>query len=88
MKCGFPSGPDDKTSACDAGDPGQAQPLGQEDPLEKGMATHFSILPGESQGQRSLAGYSPWGCKDSDMTEQLTLSLPDMKSDTKTLVVW
>ena len=88
MKCGFPSGPDDKTSACDAGDPSQAQPLGQEDPLEKGMATHFSILPGESQGQRSLAGYSPWGCKDSDMTEQLTLSLPDMKSDTKTLVVW
>ena len=28
--------------------------------LEKGMATH---------GQRSLAGYSPWGCKESDMAE-------------------
>ena len=27
--------------------------------------------PGESQGQRSLVGYSPWGCKESDMTEQL-----------------
>ena len=26
-------------------------------------------LPGESHGQRSLAGYSPWGCKESDMTE-------------------
>ena len=26
-------------------------------------------LPGESQGQRSLMGYSPWGHKDSDMTE-------------------
>ena len=37
------------------------QPLGQEDPLEKGMATHSSILAWESQGQRSLAGYSPWG---------------------------
>ena len=30
--------------------------------------------PGESHGQRSLAGYSPWGCKESDTTEQLTLS--------------
>ena len=27
------------------------------------------FLPGESHGQRSLAGYSPWGCKESDMTE-------------------
>ena len=33
--------------------------LGQEDLLEKGMATHSSILPGESHGQRHLAGYSP-----------------------------
>ena len=33
--------------------------LGQEDPLEKGMATHSSILPGESHGQRNLAGFSP-----------------------------
>ena len=30
--------------------------------------------PGEFHGQRSLAGYSPWGCKESDMTEQLSLS--------------
>ena len=35
--------------------------LGWEDPLEKGMATHSSILTGESHGQRSLVGYSPWG---------------------------
>ena len=27
------------------------------------------FLPGESQGQRSLAGCSPWGCKESDRTE-------------------
>ena len=27
------------------------------------------LLPGESHGQRSLVGYSPWGCKESDMTE-------------------
>ena len=33
------------------------------------------FLPGESHGQRSLAGYSPWGHKESDKTERLTLSL-------------
>ena len=32
-----------------------------EDPLEKGMATHSSILSGKSHGQRSLSGYSLWG---------------------------
>ena len=32
-----------------------------------------AFLPGESHGQRSLAGYSPWGRKESDMTEQLTV---------------
>jgi len=30
------------------------------------------FLPGESHGQRSLAGYSLWGHKESDLTEQLT----------------
>ena len=35
------------------------QPLGWEDPLEKEMATHSSILAWESHGQSSLAGYSP-----------------------------
>ena len=38
--------------------------LGWEDPPEKGMATHSSTLAGKSRGQRSLAGYSPWDCKD------------------------
>ena len=33
--------------------------LGREDPLEKRMATPSVFLPGESHGQRSLAGYSP-----------------------------
>ena len=47
----------------------QTQFLGGEDPLEKGMATHSVFLPGEFHGQRSLAGYSPWHCKKSDMSE-------------------
>ena len=33
------------------------------------------FLPKESHGQRSLAGYSPWGREQSDPTEQLTLSV-------------
>ena len=52
----------------------QVRSLGQEDPLEKGTETPPVFLPGESHGQRSLEGYSPWGCKESDSTG-LTLSL-------------
>ena len=32
------------------------------------------FLTGECHGQRSLAGYSPWGCKELDTTEQLSMS--------------
>ena len=42
-------------------------------PLEEEMATHPSILAWESHGQRSVAGYSPWGRKESDTTEQLSM---------------
>ena len=52
----------------------QVRSLGGEGSLEKGMATHSSVLARESHGQRSLAGYSPWGRKELDLTEQLTLS--------------
>ena len=38
--------------------------LGWEDPLEKEMVTHSSILAEELHGQRSLAGPSPWSCKE------------------------
>ena len=39
------------------------------------MATHSSSLAWKIHGWRSLVGYSPRGYKESDMTEQLTLSL-------------
>ena len=42
MFIGLPGGSDDKESACNAGD--QVQSLYWEDPLEKGMAIHSSIL--------------------------------------------
>ena len=46
----------------------QVLSLGCKDPLEKEMVTHSSILAGKFHGQKSLVGYSPWGCKESDMT--------------------
>ena len=50
-----------------AGDMGSVPGVGR--PLEKEVATHSSILPGEPHGQRGLVGYRPWGRKESDMTE-------------------
>ena len=38
----------------------QVQPLGYEDTVEKGIATHSVFLPGEFHGQRSLTGHSSW----------------------------
>ena len=40
--------------------------LGEEDPLEKEMATHSSELPGKSHGQQSLADYSSLGGEELD----------------------
>ena len=45
--------------------------LGQEDPRRKKWQFTPVLLPGKSHGQRSLVGYSPWGCKESDTTERL-----------------
>ena len=45
--------------------------LGREDPLEKQLASHSVFLPLEFHGQRNLAGYGPWACKQSDTTELL-----------------
>ena len=53
----------------------QVRSLSWEDPLEKEWQSIPVFLPGKSHGQRSLAGYNPWGHKEPDMAEQLTLSL-------------
>ena len=67
-----PVAQDGKDCAYNAGD--SVQSLGQEDPL--GEAIHSIILAcGETHGQRSLVGHSPWGRKESDTTGRLTLSL-------------
>ena len=50
----------------------RARCLDREDPLDKSLATHSSIL---AWRRRSLAGYSPWGRKQLDMTEQLSTGI-------------
>ena len=67
---GFPGGSDGKEAAHRAGYLGLS--LGREDPLEKEMATHSSVLAWRVHGQRNLVGYSLWGGKESVTTEWLT----------------
>ena len=64
----FPGGSDGKGSACNAGDPSLIPGLGRSPGEEKGYP-HPEFLTGEFHGQRTLAGYSPWCCKESDKTE-------------------
>ena len=46
------------------------------------------LLPGKSQGQRSLVGYSPWGCKELDMTEWLHFHFHFQRVDASELWCW
>ena len=55
------------------------QSLGREDPLEKEMATHSSILTWRIPWTEETGSYSPWGHKQSDTTEQLTLSVSERR---------
>ena len=61
LSWGVPGGSAVKNPPVNAGDPDLIP--GWEDPLEKEMATHSSILAWRSHGQRRLVGYSPWGHK-------------------------
>ena len=70
---GFPRGSDGKEYACNAEDPSLIP--GSGDPRGREWLPTAVFLHGEFYGQRSLAGYSPWGHKESNKTERLTLSL-------------
>ena len=59
----------------------QVQSLGQEDCWRRRQQPTPVFLPGESHWQRGLVGYSPWGHKESDTTEQLTLDVYFMGFD-------
>ena len=47
--------------------------LGLEDPRRRKWLPSLVFLLGKSHGQKSLVGYNPWGCKELDTTEQVTL---------------
>ena len=67
------------------------QSLGWESSLEGGTATHSVFLPGESHGQRSLAGYSPWGRREWDTTDRLstaTLEETKIQGDPSSPIKW
>ena len=68
----FPGGSDGKETACHAGDPGSIPGSGRV-PWGRTWQPTPVFLPGELCGQRSQVGYSLWGCKGSDTTEQPTL---------------
>ena len=71
VSLGFPGGSDGKESTSNAGDLDSVPELGRSPEGGHGNPLQYSCL-GNPHGQRSLAGCSPWGCKESDMTERLS----------------
>ena len=68
---GFPGGSDAKESACNVGDLGLIPGLGRFPGGGHSNTLQYSCLE-NPPGQRSLAGYSPWGHKEWDTTQQLS----------------
>ena len=68
---GFSGGSDGKESTCNVGDLCSIPGLGRSPGGGHGNPLQYSCLE-NPHWQRILAGYSPWGCKESDMTEQLS----------------
>ena len=74
MAVKYPGGSDGKESTCRIGDLNSIPGLGRSPGEGNGYLIPV-FLPEESHGQRNLAGYNPWGPKELEKTEQLTLSL-------------
>ena len=68
---GFPGGSEGKESACNSEDLGSIPGLGRSPGGGHGNPLQYSCLE-NIHGQRSLVDYSPWGRKESDMTERLS----------------
>ena len=68
LRKGFPGGSDGKESACNCKRPG-FDPWDRKIPWRTEWLPGSVFLPGESHGQRSLEGYSPWSCKELGTTE-------------------
>ena len=74
---GFPGGTSGKepTCQCRRHERYMFYPWVRKIPWRRAWQPTLVFLPGESHGQRSLAGYSPWGRKESDTTERLITGL-------------
>ena len=70
---GFPGGSAGKESACNVGDLGSIPGLGRSRGGEHDNPLQYPCLQ-NPHGQRSLTGYSPWGHKQSDTTERLSIA--------------
>ena len=70
---GFPGGSSDKESSCQRRRCGFV-PWVRKIPWRRKLKPTPVFLPGESQRQRSLLGYNPWSCKESDTSEHLRTS--------------
>ena len=67
---GFPGGSDGKESTCNVGDLGSIPEFGRSPGGGHGNPLQYSCLENpHEQRSRSLVGYSPWGCKELDVTE-------------------
>ena len=78
-KKGFPSGSDDKESACNERDLGSIPGLGRSPGGEDGNPLQYSCLE-NPHVQRDLASSSPWGHKESDMTDRLSMQTKRRKT--------
>ena len=84
---GLPGGSDSKESACNAGDqgsiPGSGRPWATEEEMigwDHRLNGHeCEHAQGDSEGQSRLACRGPWGCEESDTTEQLTHTYNKLK---------
>ena len=70
MGFGLPHGLSSEESTCNAGDAGSIPGLGRSPGEGNGNSLHYSCLRNPTE-KRCLAGYNPWGPRESDMTEQL-----------------
>ena len=68
----FPCGSAGEESACNVGDLGSIPGLGRSPGRGQGNPLKYSFLE-NPHGQWSLVGYNPWGCIESDITEQLSI---------------
>ena len=71
---GFPGDSEGKESACNAGNPGLIPGFGRSPQEQNGYSLRYSCLE-NSKDSGALWATVPWGLKELDMTERLTLSL-------------